>query len=119
MSRAPDPHGPMSAEQRRHRCGFSMTTALPSEVVEKDKQLDGEIARKVGELMELRWHWTLDETNPDRVTVAAYGRAVGRARQVISRDAIAWARWLADQSKRTRMGAAQVGRTHPPTTASW
>lgn len=39
-----------------------MTTALPSEVVEQDKQLDAEIARKTDELMKLRWHWTLDES---------------------------------------------------------
>ena len=81
-----------------------MTTALPSEVVEQDKQLDAEIARKTDELMKLRWHWTLDESNPDRVTVAAYARAVGRDRKTISRDANAWVRWLADQSKRANMG---------------
>jgi hypothetical protein len=96
----------------RHRGGTAMI--LPAEVAERDKQLDAEIARTTEELMELRWHWTLDTTNPDRVTAAAYGRAVGRARQVISGDANAWARWLTDQSKRTHMGAAQVGEPHTP-----
>jgi hypothetical protein len=79
---------------------------LPPEVIERDKTIDGEIASKTGELMELRWHWTRDKDNPARVTVAAYARAVGRARQVISRDANAWAQWLASQSKRTDIQCA-------------
>jgi hypothetical protein len=40
--------------------------------------------------MKLRWHWTLDESNPKRVDFTEYARAVGRDRKIISRDAYAW-----------------------------
>jgi hypothetical protein len=81
---------------------------LPPEVIERDKTLDKAIISTTSELMELRWHWTRDKDNPARVTTAAYARAVGRARPVISRDANAWAQWLASQSKRTDIGTLPV-----------
>ena len=87
---------------------------LPDEIAEQDKKLDADIASKTAELMALRWHWTLDESNPDRVSAAAYGRAVGRDRKAISRDATAWARWLADQNKRDHMVPPAPGDPQTP-----
>lgn len=82
-------------------------TDLPTEVIQTDHKLQ----RSADQLMELRWHWTLDETNPDRVEMAAYGRQVGTDRSRISRDAHAWADYLkatrAASSTRTP-GAAQT-----------
>jgi hypothetical protein len=73
--------------------------SLPTTVIEKDRKLQ----RSADELMELRWHWTLDETNPDRVSHAEYARQVGVDRKQISDDAHGWADWLKDQSAGTRM----------------
>lgn len=66
---------------------------LPAEVVETDRKLQ----RSADELMELRWHWTLDETNDDRVSQHAYARQVGVSQPAVNRDANAWANWLRAQ----------------------
>lgn len=66
---------------------------LPANVVETDKRLQ----RSANELMEVRWHWTLDETNPDRVSQLEYARQVGVDHKRIYVDANAWADWLAAQ----------------------
>jgi hypothetical protein len=75
--------------------------SLPTEVIQQDRTL----SKAANELMKLRWHWTLDETNPDRVGIREYARQVGRDMANISRDANAWADWL-----RAR-GDAQLGNT--------
>lgn len=78
-----------------------MIMNLPADVIDRDKKLQ----RSADELMELRWHWTLDESNPARVSMAEYGRQVGTARPRISQDAHAWADYLAAQDqKRTDVG---------------
>lgn len=52
---------------------------LPIAVIETDRRLET-AEHKAGEtLVKHRWHWTLDESNPKRVSVSAYARAVGRA----------------------------------------
>jgi hypothetical protein len=71
-----------------------MTTTLPTTVIEKDRKLQ----RSADELMELRWHWTLDETNPERVSQREYARQVGVDQSKINVDANAWADYLAAQS---------------------
>lgn len=68
--------------------------SLPAEVVETDQRL----ARSADELMALRWHWTLDESNPDRISKSEYARQVGRDEATIRRDANAWAAWLEQES---------------------
>ena len=50
-----------------------MSQGLPSKVVTEDKRL----SKASAELAKLRWHWTLDESNPDRVSFREYGRQVG------------------------------------------
>lgn len=52
---------------------------LPAEVVQTDQRLQ----RSADELAKLRWHWTLDESNPDRVSFREYARQVGRGEQAI------------------------------------
>jgi hypothetical protein len=81
-------------------------TNLPAAVVQADRKLQ----RSADELMELRWHWTLDKTNPDRVGVRDYGRQVGTDHSRISRDANAWAEYLAASGagSSTIPGAAQT-----------
>ena len=60
---------------------------LPAEVVTEDVDLDKRLERVVARLAKLRWHWTLDESNPDRVTVAQYARDVGRAHNTVKKYA--------------------------------
>jgi len=53
---------------------------LPDEVIELDHRLSGSSTL----LMEVRHHWTLDESNPERVSLGEYGRRVGVAQRVVS-----------------------------------
>lgn len=81
------------------------TEQLPPQVVDDDHRL----SKAADQLMELRWHWTLDESNPGRVGVREYARQVGRDHSRISRDANAWAAWLAGGAgSSTTPGAAQT-----------
>jgi len=68
--------------------------ALPTNVVEKDHKLQ----KSANELMALRWHWTLDKANPERVAQREYARQVGVDQSTVNRDANAWADYLAAQS---------------------
>ncbi len=53
--------------------------------IEQDRKL--EAANDVGleALARHRWHWTLDESNPDRVTITEYAQRAGRVREAITR----------------------------------
>lgn len=51
---------------------------LPAEAVATDHRLETTAERASGELAKHRWHWTLDESNPNRVSINAYAREVGR-----------------------------------------
>jgi len=63
---------------------------LPREVISKDHQLEGTVTRASEALAEHRWHWTLNESNPGRVGLREYARAVGRHNKVIERYAKGW-----------------------------
>lgn len=70
-------------------------TELPQLVIEKDHRLQ----KATDELAQLRWHWTLDETNPKRVPQREYARQVGVDQKRINVDANAWADHLAAQGE--------------------
>jgi hypothetical protein len=55
-----------------------MPTELPAEVVEADHRLEKATDSASEKLARHRWHWTLDESNPGRVSLRAYARAIGR-----------------------------------------
>jgi hypothetical protein len=59
-------------------------TDLPRRVVDDDHRLERAASSASEELARLRWHWTLDETNPGRVSLRAYARAVGRDARTIT-----------------------------------
>jgi hypothetical protein len=63
---------------------------LPKRVIDKDHELEGRHDRASEALAKHRWHWTLDESNPDRVSQSAYARAVGRSQGVISHYGRGW-----------------------------
>lgn len=50
---------------------------VPSHVVAEDREHRQAVESASERLARLRWHWTLDVTNPHRVSGAEYGRAVG------------------------------------------
>jgi hypothetical protein len=62
-------------------------TSLPNDVVAEDRRLDETQHKAAEALMRLRWHWTLDESNADRVSFRAYADAVGKVHATIQRDA--------------------------------
>jgi hypothetical protein len=64
---------------------------IPAEIVERDHALEKSATRANEALAKHRWHWTLDKSNPDRVSFSVYGRAVGRHHKRISEMANAWA----------------------------
>jgi hypothetical protein len=84
---------------------------LPIEVISQDTELESAIERDTSTLAELRWHWTMDETNPDRVSFLEYGRQVGRDHKTIAVMAQAYA------SYRTESNASypDVGDASPAT----
>ena len=62
---------------------------LPPEVVERDKALRDTVT--AGEeagasLKELRWHWTRNPENPDRVSLRVYAAATGVSKTTVDRD---------------------------------
>lgn len=61
--------------------------ALPKNVIKKDHDLMQDYEGIGMEIMELRWHWTLNEANPKRVSLREYAREVGRAYSTIAGDA--------------------------------
>ena len=63
---------------------------LPPEVVREDRQLDETKEGAAEKLMKLRWHWTKDETNAERVTTRDYAEAVGKSQTAIQRDVKAY-----------------------------
>ena len=68
---------------------------LPKHVVAEDRQLVDSVESASEALGRLRWSWTLDESNPDRVTFAEYGRQVGRGDRIISKYSNAYQRYIA------------------------
>lgn len=60
-----------------------MNTDAIFEAVVEDHRLEGESNKVTEALARHRWHWTLDESNPDRINVSEYARRVGRSQKVI------------------------------------
>ena len=60
---------------------------LPQNVIDEDRRLNGQIESSSEALAQLRWHWTLNEDNPDRVPMREYARLVGSTYSSIARYA--------------------------------
>jgi hypothetical protein len=67
---------------------------LPAEVITTDRSLEQAAERTTGQLARHRWHWTLDETNPGRVSIREYARQVGRGYGAIHQQATGYAEAL-------------------------
>lgn len=72
---------------------------LSNSVIAEDQRLDTAATRSSEELAQHRWHWTLDESNPNRVTFVEYAAAVGRSHVTISKQANGYAAWFAEQGR--------------------
>lgn len=64
--------------------------SLPKTVIEKDRTLQ----KSADALMKLRWHWTMDKSNPERTTKAAYAKQVGARQDTVGADARGYDLWL-------------------------
>lgn len=76
-------------------------TKLPQTAVEEDHRLDTATEKASERLAKHRWHWTLDESNPERVSLAEYARSVGRAKSTIQMQANGYAAWRATDGHRS------------------
>jgi hypothetical protein len=70
-----------------------MRTTLSETVVATDHQLEQKAARTRAELAKHRWHWTLDASNPARVTTQVYAKSTGRAATTILDMVNGYAEW--------------------------
>jgi predicted nucleic acid-binding Zn-ribbon protein len=68
--------------------------AVATEVIQADHRLEQEADRAGEALAKHRWHWTLDESNPDRVSFSAYARAVGRDPESIRKMVTGYVRYV-------------------------
>jgi hypothetical protein len=92
---------------------------LPVAVIEQDHKLERATAKTSEQLAKLRWHWTLDETNPDRVSLKAYARGISRDRALVTKYAKGYASWqegddivtLSEAIERAGMGAEREAAT--------
>lgn len=93
---------------------------LPIKVIESDHRLESTVTKASKALAAHRWHWTLDESNPHRVSIRAYARAVGRDPKTITGHANGYARFVAEGGaalglnesiERAKMGAETEAAT--------
>lgn len=87
---------------------------LPKSVIKKDHDLEQDYEAIGSELMELRWHWTLDESNPKRVPIREYAREVGRAESGIRADANGWAASIAANAAHGDVRSETPGQARTP-----
>jgi hypothetical protein len=90
--------------------------------VARDHELEAAHERSGEALAEHRWRWTLDESNPERVSLREYARRVGRDQRTIRAQAHGFAAWhargeavdgltLHEHIARERMSAEKVEAT--------
>jgi hypothetical protein len=66
---------------------------LPRGVIKEDFRLEKTESEASVALMKHRWHWTLDESNPKRVSLRQYAREIGKAFVVIHKYANGYKLW--------------------------
>lgn len=85
--------------------------ALPNTAILRDHKLEEAATTATDELMEHRWHWTLDESNPKRVSIREYARCIGRGETTIRADVNGWAAWLAEEAAHVHVRTPGKART--------
>jgi len=93
---------------------------LPPEVVATDNRLEKAESKASEALAEHRWHWTLDESNPERVSIREYSRDVARGYTRIYTQVKGYDAWQGDRGgtitlneciERANMGAETEATT--------
>jgi hypothetical protein len=64
--------------------------SLPKSAIEEDHRLERAENAIARALLQHRWHWTLDDSNPERVSQRQYAAAVDRSQNAIRIDATAY-----------------------------
>lgn len=70
-------------------------SSLPIEVIAEDRRLVAHLTETEEDLARLRWHWTLNEDNPDRMSFRRYADGVDKSRSTIAKYANGYATWVA------------------------
>jgi hypothetical protein len=78
---------------------------LPRSVIDKDHQLEERATKATEALAKHRHHHTLDENNPNRVSIRAYADAVGRSYSTIRSMVTGYATWLTAEKEASDRGA--------------
>jgi len=68
-----------------------------SDYVAEDHRLEAAHEKSIEQLARHRWHWTLDESNPDRVSLSEYARRVSRRLSTVQKMAHGYAAWTGDR----------------------
>lgn len=68
--------------------------ALPQSAVKEDKRLESEASSASEHLARHRWHWTLNQDNPKRVSIREYARSVGRGETTVRGQVNGYAQWI-------------------------
>jgi hypothetical protein len=68
---------------------------LPTRVIEQDNKLEKAAEGSRLKLAEYRWHWTLDESNPERVSIYRYAREIARGETTVRDMVRGYAEYLA------------------------
>jgi hypothetical protein len=89
----------------------AVTKTLPQSVVEEDHRLEKTVEESSQKLGELRWHWTLDVSNPERVSMYQYAKSVERSTASIHAYAHGWEIYTASTSKLNMTEAMNRART--------
>jgi hypothetical protein len=71
-----------------------MTATNITAAARQDAQLERAANRSRRDLAEHRWHWTLDTSNPRRVTPGQYAKLVNRHRRTIEDMVTGYAEWF-------------------------
>ena len=85
---------------------------LPQSAIEQDHRLEASTEEASQRLAQHRWHWTLDESNADRVSIREYARQVGRSQRLIQSYVTGYASWkvttrassLGEEIERAKVG---------------
>jgi hypothetical protein len=76
-----------------------MATTDRVDIVEEDHRLERGESSAIEAFARHRWHWTLDESNTERMSFREYARMVGRDNMAVLRHAKGYAAWVqTDQS---------------------
>ena len=80
-----------------------MTKQLPRHAITEDHHLEDAAGRASEDLARHRWHWTLDQSNPDRVGIREYARAVKRNESTISATVRGYEAWTVGGASNTTL----------------